>query len=69
MIKIRRPTVRGDQALSLELEQGRMEIDQEINRGNLVAINRNGNRIILRHSQEINDKDEVLIFPRIGGGM
>jgi len=68
MIKIRRPTIRGDQAMSLELERGRIGIEQEINKGNLVAINRNGTRIILQKPEEIKDEDEVLVFPRIGGG-
>lgn len=68
MIKIRRPTVRGDQAISLELEQGRIEINQEMIKGNLVAINRNGDRIVLQDSQEIKDNDEILVFPRVSGG-
>ena len=69
MIKIRRPTIRGDQEISLELEKGRNEIDQEIKKGNLVAINRNSERIILQKPEEIKDKDEVLVFPRVSGGM
>ena len=68
MIKIRRPTVRGDQAISLELIKGRNEIDQEIRKGNLVAINRNDDRIIIHTPEEIKDKDEVLVFPRVNGG-
>ena len=68
MIKIRRPTIRGDQAISLELTKGRNEIDQEIKKGNLVAINRNNDRIIIQIPEEIKDKDEVLVFPRVSGG-
>ena len=68
MIKIRRPTIMGDQAIVLELEKGKMEIDQEIRKGNLVAINRNSERIILQNPNEIKDEDEVLVFPRISGG-
>ncbi len=69
MIKIRRPTIRGDQAMSLELIEGRTDISREIEKGNLVAINRNNDRIIIQTHDEINDGDEVLIFPRISGGM
>lgn len=68
MIKIRRPTVRGDQAVSLELIKGRNEIGREIEKGNLVAINRNDDRIIIQTPEEIKDEDEVLVFPRISGG-
>lgn len=68
MIKIRRPTIRGDQAIYLELTKGRNEIDQEIKKGNLVAINRNNDRTIIQIPEEIKDEDEVLVFPRISGG-
>jgi len=68
MIKIRRPTMRGDQAISLELIEGRREVDREMRKGNLVAINRNNDRIIIQTPGEINDEDEVLVFPRISGG-
>lgn len=68
MIKIRYPTVRGDQSMSLELMKGRSEIDQEIRKGNLVAINRDNDRIIIQNPEEIKDKDEVLVYPRISGG-
>ena len=69
MIKIRRPTVRGDQAISLELIEGRREVDHEMRKGNLVAINRNNDRIIIQTPGEVNDEDEVLVFPRITGGI
>ena len=69
MIKIRRPTVRGDQAVYLELERGRNDINMEMITGNLVAINRNGERIVLQDPQEIKEQDEVLVFPRVTGGM
>jgi molybdopterin converting factor small subunit len=69
MIKIRRPTIIGDQAISLELIEGRDKIHQEMTKGNLVAINRNDDRIIIQTPEEIQDKDEVLIFPRITGGI
>ncbi len=69
MIKIRRPTTRGDRAMSLELIEGRKDIYREIEKGNLVAINRNNDRIIIQTNDEINDGDEVLVFPRISGGM
>ena len=69
MIKIRRPTVRGDQAISLELIEGRREVDQEMRKGHLVAINRNNDRIIIQTPGEVNDEDEVLVFPRITGGI
>lgn len=69
MIKIRRPTRKGDQAVSLELIKGRSEVDQEFRKGNFVAINRSDDRIIIQTSEEIMDKDEVLVFPRIGGGI
>lgn len=69
MIKIRRPAIRGDQAVYLELAKGRNEIDQEIRKGNLVAINRNSDRTIVQTSQEIKDEDEVLVFPRVTGGI
>lgn len=69
MIKIRRPTIRGDQAVYLELAKGRNEIDQEIRKGNLVAINRNDNRIVIQTPEEIKDEDEVLVFPRVTGGI
>lgn len=68
MIKIRRPTIRGDHAIYLELTKGRNEIDQEIKKGNLVAINRNDDRIIIQTPEEIKDEDEVLVFPRVSGG-
>ena len=69
MIKVRRPTVRGDQAISLELIEGRREVDREMRKGNLVAINRNNDRIIIQTPGEVNDEDEVLVFPRITGGV
>jgi len=69
MIKIRRPTIKGDQAVSLELVTGRREIDQEFRKGNFAAVNRNDNRTVIQSSQEIIEDDEVLVFPRICGGI
>lgn len=67
MIKIRRPTKKGDQAMSLELIEGRSEIDQEFRKGNFAAVNRNDDRIVIQTIEEIRDGDEVLVFPRISG--
>jgi molybdopterin converting factor small subunit len=69
MIAIRRPTIKGDKAVSLELIKGRSEIDQEFRKGNFAAVNRNDERIIIQSSEEIMDNDEVLVFPRISGGI
>ena len=69
MIKIRRPTKKGDQTVSLELIDGRREINQELRSGNFAAINRNDDRIIIQTTEEIRDGDEIIVFPRVVGGI
>ncbi len=68
MIKIRYPTRRGDKTLSLELKEGIKEVEKAMQTGYLVAINREGDKIVIQESKEVRDRDEILVFPRVTGG-